>query len=303
MIILLKILLSVAVGWLVLWLIVPKGNMVSEGLRIPFWLIRLRLLEKPAPKPEKTRYGSHFRQYFLYHRPTESAPEASHLVIYIHGSGWQLGRPEMFNANAQWLTGQGHHTFFLSHRRVLRYDIRALREDTGLAIKKVMETISEKSLSHKKILLCGNSAGGHLAALAMFDHRLLAEVGLSSGIFSALAVFAAPLDLRVMWPSPPLLLLTRMKKPEIFDLANPILYLDSEVKIPTLLIHGNKDGISEYQNSVVFHEKLRNLGTQNLQFHTLENGIHLDSASWCIPGHPCCEIFGTWLRRIETRYQ
>jgi acetyl esterase/lipase len=258
-------------------------------------------LEKPEPKAEKYKYGNHFRQYLLHFQPLEEAPEKQHVVIYIHGSGWQHGRPEMFKANAQWLTGLGYSTFFLSHRRIPQCDIRELREDTGLAIKKVVEIMAAQGLSHKKILLCGNSAGGHLAALAMFDQRLLAGVGLSPGLFSALALFAAPLDLRVMWSSPPLLMLTRMKKPEIFDLANPIHYLDSAAQVPTLLIHGNKDGISEYQNSVVFEEKLRSLGATNLQFETLENGMHLDSASWCLEGHPSCFVFKNWLQMVENQ--
>ncbi|MCF8247832.1 MAG: alpha/beta hydrolase [Saprospiraceae bacterium] len=293
-----KILLGIAVSYLALYLLVPQGNFIYEGIRLPFWLLKLRRMEKPKPAPLKIKYGNHFRQYLLHFQPLEDAPDKHHIIIYIHGSGWQHGRPEMFKANAQWLTGQGYNAFFLSHRRIPQCDIRELRVDTGLAIKKVIETCSEKGLAHKKILLCGNSAGGNLAALAMFDQRLLAEVGLSPNIFSALALFAAPLDLRVMWSSPPLLMLTRMKKPAIFDLANPIHYLESEVKIPTLLIHGDKDGISEYQNTVVFEEKLRNLGTQHLQFETLENGMHLDSASWCMPGHPCCEVFGEWLEGI-----
>ena len=301
MLLFMKILVGIAMGYLALYLVVPPGNFVYEGLRLPFWLLKLRKMVKPLPEPRKIKYGSHFRQYLLYFQPLDNSPSKQHVVIYIHGSGWQHGRPEMFVANAQWLTEQGYHAFFVSHRRIPQCDIRELRTDTGLAIKTVVDTLSEQGLSHKKILLCGNSAGGNLCALAMFDRRLLAGVGLSPDIFSALALFATPLDLRVMWPSPPLLMLTRMKNPEVFDLANPIHYLESEVQIPTLLIHGDQDGIAEYQNSVVFEEKLRSLGTKNLHFATLKGGMHLDSASWCIPGHPCCEIFGNWLERIENQ--
>ncbi|MBI1223777.1 MAG: alpha/beta hydrolase fold domain-containing protein [Bacteroidetes bacterium] len=299
MLLFMKILVGFAVSYLALYLLVPPGNFLYEGLRLPFWLLKLKRLERPEPKAVKYQYGNHFRQYLLHFKSLADAPEKKHVVIYIHGSGWQHGRPEMFKANAQWLAGMGHHAFFLSHRRIPQCDIRELREDMGLAIKEVVEIMEAKGLSHKKILLCGNSAGGHLAALAMFDRRLLAEVRLSPDLFSALALFAAPLDLRVMWSSPPLLMLTRMKKPEIFELGNPILYLNSEVKIPTLLIHGEKDGIVECQNTIVFEEKLRSMGTKKLQFETLENGMHLDSASWCIPGHTCSLIFENWLKVIE----
>lgn len=300
MLLLMKILVGIAVGYLLLYLIVPAGNFLYEGLRLPFWLLRVHRLAAPSPLPRKIKYGSHFRQYFLHFSPSENM-ERQHVVIYIHGSGWQFGRPEMFNANGQWLAAKGHHAFFLSHRRIPQCHIRQLREDTGLAIQAVLVEMEKLGLAGKKILLCGNSAGGHLAALAMFDRSLLAQPGLSPDIFAALALFAAPLDLSVMWPSPPLLMLTKMRRQAEFRLANPISHLDAAVDVPVLLLHGTKDGICEYENTVVFHEKLLTLGSKDVQFETLEHAMHLDAASWCFPWHPSCAIFGEWLERIEAK--
>jgi len=299
MLFLLKLLLGFAIFYALLYWLVPPANFVYEGTRLPFWLLKLRKLVKPVPAPEKIKYGKHFRQYILCFKPIGGIPEKQHAVIYIHGSGWQYGRPEMFTANAQWLAGQGYHAFFISHRRIPQCDIRHLREDTALAIKTIVDSLAQNGLSHKKILLSGNSAGANLVALAFLDPSLLATVGLSPAIFSALALLAAPLDLRVMWSSPPLLMLTRMKKAEIFDLANPIIYLESVPKIPILLIHGDADGIVEYQNSVVFAEKLLSLGFESLQFETLKGGMHLDSASWCLEGYECCFLMKKWLNELE----
>ena len=301
MILFLKILLCIAIGWLLLLFLFPKGNPIAEGLRLPYWIFRLKMLAKNGDKPNKISYGNHFRQYLLHHVPQVGSPEKSHVVIYIHGSGWQFSKPEMFLANAQWLTAQGYHAFFLSHRRIPLCDIRELRKDVGLAIQTVVKTMEAEGLGDKKILLCGNSSGGNLCALAMFDQSLLNEVGLSPSIFSALALFSAPLDLKVMWPSPPLLMVTRMKDSSVFKLANPIDHLDAELKIPVLFIHGEKDGVVERQNTVVFSEKLQQFGTKNLQFETLKGGMHLDGASWCFPNHPCSQIFGKWLQTLENQ--
>ena len=181
----LKILAGVAVGYAVLYLLIPAGNFLYEGLRLPFWLFRLKTMAKPGLPPEKIKYGSHFRQYLLYHRPLENSPTKKHVVIYIHGSGWQFSKPEMFTANAQWLTSKGYHAFFLSHRRIPGCDIRELREDVCLAIQSVLKTMEAQGLTNQKILLSGNSSGGNLCALAMFDRSLLAQAGLSPDIFSA----------------------------------------------------------------------------------------------------------------------
>lgn len=301
MILLVKIIVGIVTGYLLLCLVVPPGNFMYEIIRLPFWLLKINNLPKPEAPTAKIKYGKHFRQYLLHFVPAANSSPKKHVVVYIHGSGWQLGRPELFKANARWFTEQGYHAFFLSHRRIPQCDIRQLRMDTALAIKRVLETMSLEGLSEMKIILCGNSAGGNLGALALLDHNLLTNVGLSSEIFSGLALFAAPLDLTKMWPSPPLLMLTRMKKADLFRLANPICYLESAPNLPILLIHGDKDGIVEYKNTSAFVSKLESLGAKNIQFATLNGGNHLDSASWCIPHHPCSHVFKTWLQNIENQ--
>jgi acetyl esterase/lipase len=299
MLLALKILAMVLLGYFLLWLLVPKGHFVAEGLHFPIWLLRLRSLAKPTPKPHKIRYGSHFRQYLLYYAASQQVPEKQHVVIYTHGSGWQFGRPEMFKANAQWLASQGYHAFFLTHRRIPKCDIRQLREDTALVIKGATDEMVRLGISNKKILVCGNSAGGHLSALALLDDRLLATVGLSPNIFSALACFASPLDLSKMWPSPPLLMLTRMKDKELYQLANPIDFLNNALEIPVLLVHGEKDGFVETDSTRSFHQKLKSLGTTDLRLEILKNGTHLGAASWCFPGHPSNRVFKEWLDALE----
>lgn len=280
---------------------IPPGNFLHEGVRLPFWLWNLRRLENPNLSFERIRYGQHARQYICHHHPMPGSIEKDQLIVYIHGSGWQFGRPEMFNANAQWLTSQGYHAYFISHRRIPSCDIRELREDVALAFGTIKENVEKNGLSPKKIILCGNSAGGNLAALALLDKQVLASKGHSSDQFAAIALFAAPLDLDAMWPSPPLLMVTNWKKKEVYDLANPICHLEESVKIPVLIVHGNKDGIVEFATSTNFYKKLVEKGGTNIRFECLQNGLHLDSASWCFPNHPSSVIFKNWLESLESK--
>ncbi|MCC6727638.1 MAG: alpha/beta hydrolase fold domain-containing protein [Saprospiraceae bacterium] len=285
----------------ILLICVPRGNFVSEGLHLPFWLFTVHQLAKPKPKGQKIKYGSHFRQYLLHFPAAPESEAKQFVVIYTHGSGWQFGRPEMFKANAQWLAEQGYHAFFLTHRRIPQCDIRQLREDMALGIKTVVDELQRLGLSDKKIILCGNSAGGHLSALALFDKSLLNAVQLNPSLISAAVFFSSPLDFSAMWNSPPLLMLTRMKDENLLRLANPITYVDKASTIPILLVHGGKDGLVEIESSISFHRKLQELGTRNLRFEILKGGTHLDAASWCFPMHPCNKVFSDWLEKLENQ--
>ncbi|MCU0348072.1 MAG: alpha/beta hydrolase fold domain-containing protein [Saprospiraceae bacterium] len=279
--------------------LVPNPNILVEGLRLPWWLLRIQNLPKPAKKLRKHRYGPHFRQYYLHYEPAKNVAERDTVIIYTHGSGWQFGRPEMFEANAQWLSEQGFHSFFLSHRRVPQSDIRGLRSDMASAVLAVSQQVEALGMAGKKIVLAGNSAGGHLSALAFFDETLLEAVGRSPRMFSALALFAAPLDLDCMWPSPPLLLLTNGKRNPEFSLSNPILQVKKAENRPVLILHGDMDGVVEFENSRRFYQRLLDFGSTNLRFETLQKGYHLDSASWCIPSHESSLVFKDWLSQFQ----
>jgi acetyl esterase/lipase len=301
MLLVLKILLLAVAGYGLLLLVLPKGIPLYEGLRLPLYLFRLKLHSKADHLPVKHRFGRHFRQYLLHYPPAPGTPEKKAVFIYYHGSGWQFSKPEMFRPNAQVLTARGYHVFMPSHRRIPFSRIPELRDDTLSAILKVQEILWEQGLPDKKIILAGNSSGGNLSALMAFDRSLLASAGLSQAIFQGVALLGSPLDLNKIWPSPPLLMLAGFRQGNLFTAANPVAHLQPGEHLPTLILHGEKDGVVECRNAVSFFEKMRELGASNLQFETLPGGTHLDSASWGFDGHPSQAILFGWLERIENQ--
>lgn len=297
----LKILiLSFAIYWLLYWL-VPKGFFLHEGLRLPPWAFRMETFPNGDYKKEKYSYGKHFRQYLLYFQPGKSGHQRNHVIIYIHGGGWQFGRPEMFRANAQTMTNLGYHVFMPSHRRIPFFDINDLREDILSATLKVLEIMQAEGLEDKKIILGGISSGGNLASLLAFDRSILNKAGLSQSIFSALFLLGAPLHLDGMWKSPPLRMLAGKRNGSLFKKASPMFHLQAGEKLPTLILHGLKDGLVEYSSIVAFYEKMKNDGAEDVRLVTLPDGNHLDSASWCFKNHPSHQIVLNWLAEMENR--
>jgi acetyl esterase/lipase len=281
-----------------LLLLVPKGNFLYELLRLPAWVYRMKTYPVGNYRETKHFYGKHFRQYLLFFLPKTGEPARRHIVVYLHGGGWQFGRPEMFRPNAQALVDHGYAVFMPSHRRIPFCNCRHLRSDVARAMVKVVEIMRAEGLAGLPIILGGMSSGGNLAGLLAFDGSLLKSVGLSRAIFSAVFLLGAPLNLRGMWSSPPLWLLGGKRSGGMFREANPMDHLEPGYPTPVLLLHSEQDGLVEFDSVRTFYREMKNHRAKSVRFESLPGAIHTDAASWCFQGHPSCEILFGWLEEI-----
>jgi acetyl esterase/lipase len=293
------IILSCLVAVLLLWyFLVPKGTFFYEGIRLLEWYWRLQRFPKGDYEVEKIQYGGHPRQYILYYKPNNGL-ERQHVILYFHGGGWQFGKPEAFRPNAKVLLDQGYHVFMPSHRRLPGHNILHMREDVAQISLKVHRIMEREGLVEKRIITGGISSGGNLVALKIFDQTILDGVGFERSRFAAVFFLGAPLNLHGMWHSPPLRFLTGKRSGDRFKLANPFDHLRPHEKLPIFIMHGTKDGLVEYRSVKAFYEKLRELGAENVHMEVLENGVHLDPASWCYEWHPAYRLMLDWLERLE----
>ena len=286
-------------GYAILLWLVPRGFPLYEGIRLPLWAFRMETQPRTNVIKKKIKYGKHFRQYLLFYQPINGETTKKHVVIYIHGGGWQFGRPEMFRPNAQKLVEQGYCVFMPTHRRIPFFNIVHMREDLAEFMKKIKEVMEEEGLSGKKILLGGMSSGANLAGLLTFDQRIFSQAGWQKNQLAGAFLLGPPINLRGMWKSPPLYVLAGKRSAETFRLANPIDHLQKDEELPILILHPEKDGLVEYQSVVDFCRKTERLGFKNLEFHTLPGMAHMDAASWCFDDHPSQKIVLGWLEKME----
>jgi len=76
-------------------------------------------------------------------------------------------------------------------------------------------------------------------------------------------------------------------------------FLSKKTARPTLLIHGNKDGLVPYRNAVSFFEKFKTINPNLVKFHHLENGTHMDTASWSYEDNEIRKVILEWIEDLD----
>jgi acetyl esterase/lipase len=190
-----------------------------------------------------------------------------------------------------------------SHRRIPFFDYRHMRRDVQAAMHLVAALMEEQGLAGKKVILGGVSSGGHLAALLALDSQIIKPGSMPGAGLSGLFLMGAVVNLNGMWNSPPLRMLAGSRKGQIFYEANPVNHLTGTFRLPTLIIHGTKDGLVAFESVKEFVQKFKSSEPAPVEFVTLPNGNHTDAASWGFPDHPSNLAFFKWLLELERNLQ
>jgi acetyl esterase/lipase len=311
----LYLLLAILIGYGLLYWLVPKGNPLHEIIQLPAYLAKTLRIPVKSMLEEKHRYGNHPRQYLLFFKPTPKTPKRNQVILYLHGGGWQFGKPEMFRANAKVFTDQGYAVFCISYRRIPFHDFSDIHEDLSNGLTKVLQLMEADGLGGNRICLGGMSAGAHLVAMLLYDRENLAHLGLRADVpstprskfiegrgqtlFSGIFLCGAPLDLRQMRRSITLRALAGKRNSPSFKRANPIEFLQADEQTPVLAIHATRDGLVEYAAGQSFAERLKEINPNIVQFHTIENGIHLEAGTWVMEDNEIRKMILNFVERLD----
>lgn len=289
--------IGLGITYLLLFGLIPKGNLIHEGLRLPIYQYHAQTTPRDHMIVRKLRFGKHRRQYFLHCQPKNGATK-NQVVIYYHGGGWSLGSPEMFRVNAQFFVNQGYEVFMPSYRRIPFYRYPAIREDLSNTLQEIVKIIHSDGKKNRRIILGGMSAGGNLAGLMLYDRKELTRLGLTPDLFSGILFCGAPLDLSKMQSSPILWSYAGKKGSKMFRQASPIEHLSKDEKTPILCIHGKKDGLVDYQSAASYIDKMNQQNSSILNTIILPEGTHLDTGSWNFHDNELRQQLIAWLRTL-----
>lgn len=123
-----------------------------------------RLGEAPQITPKIVEYAAG-RSLSLYLPPNPIAAPAPALVL-IHGGGWGMGSPDLLEPHARYFAGKGMVTVNVQYR-LTRQEGVTLPDcvaDVKAAVRWVRTHAAEYGIDPDRIVVSGESAGGHLAA-------------------------------------------------------------------------------------------------------------------------------------------
>lgn len=198
-------------------------------------------------------------------------------VILVHGGGWSSGdKTKSVDALLAPFSKSGLGWFSINYRHAPKYRYPAAVEDVEAAVRWVKEHATEFNVDPKRLALLGESAGGHLVAMAVVrakdDTRVAAAVP-----------FYAPVDLESDTQRRGGLSLSLRdlfgRSYEVDDQAalllreaSPINYVHSGLP-PFLLVHGTADMSVPYNQSVQLQARLRATGV-SCDLITIDDGVH-----------------------------
>jgi pectinesterase len=198
-------------------------------------------------------------------------------VIMVHGGGWSSGdKTQGVQPLFEPISRAGLGWFSLNYRQAPKHRYPASVEDVETAIRWLKQHAVELKVDPERLALLGESAGGHLVALAVVrakdDTRVAAAIP-----------FYAPVDLEsdterrggLSLSLRDLFGRSYVVDDEVTKLlreASPINYVHAGLP-PFLLVHGTADMSVPYSQSVRLQAKLKEVGVP-CDLITIDDGVH-----------------------------
>ncbi|MCK8503243.1 alpha/beta hydrolase [Myxococcus fulvus] len=245
---------ALVVGVLAIW---PAGSAwrMARANGLPLDLrAYLRPLVGARPLPSQTVRFAEIAGRDLHadiFLPQDSSPLPRPAVLYLHGGGWRGGERAYARAWADFLTAKGYVLIALDYRLFPPATGMTAPADVKCGIRWVKDHAASYGIDPARLVLFGESAGGHLAMLAAYsagDSRLPSSCGSAADTSVAAVIsFYAPGDLVAHAAHNADTLVGFTGAPlaghrELYELLSPIHHIGPRAP-PTLLLHGGADSV------------------------------------------------------------
>lgn len=216
--------------------------------------------------------------------PERTSGKPVPVVVWVHGGGWKNGSKE--KSKAAWLADEGFAVVSINYRLTDVAQWPAQIYDCREAVRWTRRNASMFGFDSSRIGTWGSSAGGHLVAL-MGTLPYPENESVSSRV-NAVCDWYGPTELLTMPPNnvgdgrteedvansngAKLLGCTVKDCPELAKQASAY---DNVTKddAPFLIMHGDEDPGVPIQQSIQFHERLKNIGVPS-QFEVVKGAGH-----------------------------
>ena len=221
-------------------------------------------------------------------------------VLLVHGGGWSQGDRSQLRGYGLLLGRRGYLCVASEYRLTGESLWPAQIEDVKAAVRWMRANATELGIDPARIVVSGNSAGGHLSLMAggVPASAGLEGAGGNEGVSSGVAAvisFYPPTGLEARsWGGLPSLF-GKGAPTETLKVASPLTYATAAFP-PTLLIHGNKDEVVPAIEATAMYDVLFAAGVP-VELHMYADQPHGFDADPRL-GRQCAEIMMSFIDRM-----
>jgi acetyl esterase/lipase len=203
------------------------------------------------------------------------------LLVFIHGGYWRSLDKHQFSQLALPYLAQDINVALINYRLAPQYKYPACVEDAEAAVKWLKAHAKEYHVDPQKIVLIGESAGGHIVDMVAVRAT---KDNLDTRVFAVVA-FYAPCDNvadSIRRGGPSLSMQNLLGVPAgpmddkttkaLFDIS-PLNFVHKDLP-PYLLVHGTADKSVPYEQSIQWQARLKALGVP-CELITVKDGPHV----------------------------
>ena len=224
-------------------------------------------------------YGTHERQVVDLFIP-EGASGDLGLVLFIHGGAWIAGDKSSYESGMNYgASDLGIATASVNYRYLSEdVDLLDILDDIDAALAVIKEKGAEVGVNIDRVLLTGDSAGGHLSLLYAYARKNTAPVTPVAVISNsgptdlyddnfyhnnALGDEAAISDLMSKACGQRFTYAEKAKAEAALYSVSPITYVSAD-SVPTVINHGNADSIVPFSNALTLDALLTQYGVEHV---------------------------------------
>lgn len=223
-------------------------------------------LQKNAGLIQNVSYGPDSSHLLDIYFP-DSAATNNHTIVYIHGGAWYAGDKTEATHWAKYFQNKGY-TFICINYRLTHTSQNNIHpaqiHDINDAVNFMISKSAEWKIQKDKLIIMGASAGGHLALLYAYKYNGDKKIKLAISLCGILNLADSVLlkaDLgdinggtMVSWYMGD----TITNKFEQWKSASPLFNI-SPTAVPTFFIHGKRDDIIPFEQSVAAYKNFQHL--------------------------------------------
>lgn len=257
-------------------------------------------------------YGSHERQVLDLNIPKDNDGEIG-LVLFIHGGAWIAGDKSSYEKGVESAASSfGYAGAAINYRYIGdNVDMHDILDDIDNALRKIKEIGQENGVNINKVLLTGDSAGGHLSLLYAYSRAKTAPITPTAVVSNSgptdlyddnfyhnnaigneeyiANLFSYGCGQRFAYSE-------RDKVKDALMAVSPVNYVNADT-VPTVINHGMKDSIVPYSNAQTLDALLTQYGVTHVlnAYPNSDHDLGSDSANSELANDLLIEYCNTYL--------